>query len=41
MILIKKIKKTRTNFEPTGNTDVTHKCYLDEKLFQKTVTYPY
>ena len=32
MILIKEDEKLTTNFEPTDNTDVINKVYLDEKL---------
>ena len=31
MILIKKDEKITTNFEPSDNTDVINKAYLDEK----------
>ena len=32
MIFIKKNEKITTNFEPTDNSDVINKAYLDEKL---------
>ena len=31
MILIKKVEKITTNFEPTEDLDVINKGYLDEK----------
>ena len=33
-ILIKKIEKLTTNFEPIDNSDVINKGYLDEKLLK-------
>ena len=38
MILMKKMKKT-TNFEPTDNSVVVNKSYLDDKFSKKTATY--
>ena len=32
MRLMKKIKKITINFEPTDESDVINKAYLDEKL---------
>ena len=34
MILTKKDEKITTNFEPTDNSDVINKGYLDEKLLK-------
>ena len=31
----KEDEKLTTNFEPTDNTDVINKAYLDEKLFKR------
>ena len=34
LILIKKVEKLTTNFEPVDNKDVISKAYLDEKLIK-------
>ena len=35
MRLLKKDEKVTTNFEPTDESDVINKAYLDEKLKKK------
>ena len=34
MLLMRKMKKITTNFEPVNNEDVKNKTYLEEKIFK-------